>query len=207
MQADFLPEYSSLSESISTTFDSLISRVFRPKSGDVESAGAGRIFNGWAQSAARQSISLSTVKGARKVFEPIMRANYSIPIATGRLAPSFENGLAPITEDIAPYVRAIMVFDGRLKEYRDNIFAAWSQGQGGTGDKRKRKTRASRAALEGGDKASTRRERWFPDDTNYYGVQGTGRPEWQQILFDMGYFHVQPIVESAGGSSEPPSGD
>lgn len=131
-----------------------------------------------------------------------MRANYSMPIPTGRLAPSFENGFAPIAEDIAPYVRAIMGYDGRLKEYRDNLSAAWSQGQGV-----KRKTRASRAALEGGNKASTRRERWFPDDTNYYEVQATGRPEWQQILFDMGHFHVQPIVESAGGNTEPPSGD
>ncbi|OKP14990.1 Telomere length regulation protein elg1 [Penicillium subrubescens] len=207
LQADLLPEHPSLSESISTTFGSLISRVFRPKAEDIESAGASRIFNGWAQSAARQSVSPSTAKGFRKVFEPIIRANYSTPLAVGRAAPSFENGLAPITEDIAPYVRAILVFDGRLKEYRDNLFAAWSQGQGGTGDKRMRKTRASRAALEGGNKASTRKERWFPDDTNYYGIQGTGRPEWQQILFDMGYFHVQPVAESAEGSSESPSGD
>ncbi|GLI74224.1 hypothetical protein PoHVEF18_002459 [Penicillium ochrochloron] len=207
LQADLLPEYPSLSESISTTFGSLISRVFRPKAEDIESSGAGRIFNGWAQSAARQSVSPSTAKDFRKVFEPIIRANYSTSLAVGRAAPSFENGLAPITEDIAPYVRAIMVFDGRLKEYRDNLFAAWSQGQGGSGDKRMRKTRASRAALEGGNKASTRKERWFPDDTNYYGIQGTGRPEWQQILFDMGHFHVQLVAESAGGSSESPSGD
>jgi hypothetical protein len=207
LQADLLPEYPSLSESISTTFGSLISRVFRPKAEDIESSGAGRIFNGWAQSAARQSVSPSTAKDFRKVFEPIIRANYSTSLAVGRAAPSFENGLAPITEDIAPYVRAIMVFDGRLKVYRDNLFAAWSQGQGGSGDKRMRKTRASRAALEGGNKASTRKERWFPDDTNYYGIQGTGRPEWQQILFDMGHFHVQLVAESAGGSSESPSGD
>ncbi|OOQ88519.1 hypothetical protein PEBR_12489 [Penicillium brasilianum] len=207
LQADLLHEYSSLSESISTTFDSFISRVFRPKAEDVESAGAGRIFNAWAQSAARQSISPSIAKGFRKIFEPIMRTSYSASLSTGRPAPSFENGLAPITEDIAPYVRAIMAFDGRLKQYRDNLFLAWSQEQGGTGEKRMRKTRASRAALEGGNKASTRKETWFPDDTNYYGVQRTGRPEWQQILFDMGHFHVQPVADSAAGSSEPTSGN
>lgn len=207
LHADLLPQYSSLSESISTTFDSFISRVFRPKAEDIESAGAGRIFNAWAQSAARQSISPSIAKGFRKVFEPIMRTSYSASLSTGRPAPSFENGLAAITEDIAPYVRAIMVFDGRLKQYRDNLFAAWSQEQGKTGEKRMRKTRASRAALEGGNKASTRKERWFPDDTNYYGVQRTGRPEWQQILFDMGHFHVYPVADLAAGSSEPTSGD
>ncbi|KAF3385344.1 Telomere length regulation protein elg1 [Penicillium rolfsii] len=205
LQADLLPEYSSLSQSISTTFDSLISRVFRPEAEDIESASARRIFNGWAQSAARQSLSPSTARGFRKVFEPIMRANYSTALAVGRAAPSFENGLAPIAEDIAPYVRAIMVFDGRLKQYRDNLFAVWSQGQGGGGgggDKRMRKTRASRAALEGGNKASTRKERWFPDDLNYYGILSTGRPEWQQILYDMGHFHVEPVTESAGRTSE-----
>ncbi|KAJ5159540.1 uncharacterized protein N7482_006544 [Penicillium canariense] len=201
LQADLRPEYSLLSESVCTTFDSLLSRVFRPGAEDIESASADRIFSGWAKSAARRSVLPSTVNGFRKVFEPIMRVNHTMPVATGRLAPSFENGLAPITEDIAPYVRAIMVFDGRLKVYRDNLFAAWAQEQG-VGEKRMRTTRASRAALEGGDKTSTRKDRWFSDDINYYWVQSTGRPEWQHILFQMGHFHVQPVLEANGGNSD-----
>lgn len=118
-----------------------------------------------------------------------------MPLPPGRPAPSFENSLAPVTEDIAPYVRAIMVFDGRLMEYRDNLIAICSK-EGGNGKKRGRTTRASRAALEGGDKASTRKERWFPDDTNYFWVQNTGELEWQDALFQLGHFHVQTTFES-----------
>ncbi|KAJ5690729.1 hypothetical protein N7462_005121 [Penicillium macrosclerotiorum] len=194
LQADLQPEYPLLTESIGITFDAFISRVFRPSTENVEIAGATRIFNGWAKSAARRNILPSSLPGYRKVFEPLMRAPYYMP-ASGRHAPSFENSLAPITEDIAPYVRSIMVFDGRLKQYRDGLFAIWSQEEG-IGGKRMRTTRASRAALEGGDKASSRRERWFSDDINYYWVQGTGCTEWQQALYQMGHFHVQSIFES-----------
>jgi hypothetical protein len=194
LQADLRPEHSSLSENISITFNALLSRAFRPKTEDHETSSVARIFNGWTKAGARRMHFPSTLPAFQKVFEPIMRANYSMPIPTGRLAPSFESSLAPITEDIAPYVRAIMVFDGRLKEYRDSLRAILAR-EHGTGVKRGRTTRASRAALEGGDKASTRKERWFPDDTNYFWVQGTGNYEWQNILFQMGHFHVQPAVE------------
>ena len=194
LQADLRPEHSSLSENISVTFNALVSQTFRPKTEDHESSSVARIFNGWAKAGARRMHFPSTLPTFQKVFEPIMRVNYSMPIPTGRLAPSFENGLAPITEDIAPYVRAIMVFDGRLKEYRDNLSAILTR-ENGNCEKRGRTTRASRAALEGGDKAFTRKERWFPNDTNYFWVQATGKYEWQNILFQMGHFHVQPAME------------
>ncbi|KAJ5674528.1 uncharacterized protein N7477_004462 [Penicillium maclennaniae] len=194
LQADLRPEHSSLSENISLTFNALISRTFRPKTEDHESSSVARIFKGWTKDGARRMHFPNTLPNFQKVFEPLTRANYSMPIPTGRLAPSFENSLAPITEDIAPYVRAIMVFDGRLKEYRDKLRALLTR-EHGPGDKRGRTTRASRAALEGGDKASTRKERWFPDDTNYFWILGTGKYEWQNILFQMGHFHVQPAVE------------
>lgn len=125
-----------------------------------------------------------------------MRANYSIPTPTARHAPSFENGLAPITEDLAPYIRAIMAFDGRLQQYRHTLFQLMMQENGG-GEKRSRNTRASRAALEGGDKASVRKERWFTADAPYYKIQGTAGPAWQESLFRMGYFHIQPAIEAA----------
>lgn len=191
LQTDLDPEYSSLSESIGLTFDSLISRTYRAPAQDIETESISRIFNGWSQISAARQVYPSAKAGFQKVFEPIMRARYTA--TPGRLAPSFENSLSPITEDLAPYIRSIMVFDGRLKEYRDHLHAIWAQDQG-RGDTRVRTTRASRAALEGSDKAFTRRERWFPDETNYFLVQRTGMPEWQQALFQMGYFHVQPMT-------------
>ncbi|KAJ5760317.1 hypothetical protein N7520_007473 [Penicillium odoratum] len=194
LQSDLLPEYSSLSENISMTSAALISRTFRPTDDDIESVYTTRISNGWGQLAARRQIYPSTKPGFQKVFGPIMRARHNT--STGRLAPSFEHGLSTITEDLAPYIRGIMVFDCRLKVYRDNLHAVWAQEQG-QGEVRARTTRASRAALEGSDKAFTRRERWFPEDTNYFSVQGTGKSDWQQALFQMGYFHVQPAVQVA----------
>jgi DNA polymerase III delta prime subunit len=194
LQADLRPEHSSLSEKIGLTFNALISRSFRPRKEDHESYSVARIFKGWTKDGARRLHFPNTLPTFQKVFEPIRRANYSLPIPNGRLAPSFENSLAPITEDIAPYIRAIMVFDGRLKEYRDNLCAVLTR-EHSSGEKRGRTTRASRAALEGGDKASTRKERWFPEDTNYFWVLGTGNYEWQKILYQMGHFHIQPSLE------------
>ena len=190
-----------MSEPISVTFGALLSTVYHPLDKDIESTAATRIFNSWAKSSARGRIFPQTKAGFQKVFEPIMRANYSFPQPTGRIAPSFDNGLAPITEDIAPYIRGIMVFDGRLKIYRDNLYAAWSH-EYGQGEKRARTTRASRAALEGSDKAFTRRERWFPDDTNYHLVQNTGMPEWQTCLFHLGHFQLPPVEANSGNQHE-----
>lgn len=206
LHADFRPEYSALSETISVSFNALLSQEFRAKGEDIESSSVDRIFNGWSQSAARRHKFPSNLPAIQKVFEPIMRANYTMPLPSGRQAPSFENGLAPITEDLAPYIRAIMVFDGRLKEYRDNLIEICSN-ESGKGKKRGRTTRASRAALEGGDKASTRKERWFPDDTNYYWVQSTGKPEWQDALFQMGHFRVQPTIESTQDTGDTTSSE
>lgn len=124
-----------------------------------------------------------------------MRPNYSVPTLNARHAPSFENSLAPITEDLAPYIRAIMAFDGRLQQYRHNLFQLTMQAHGG-GEKRSRNTRASRAALEGGDKASVRKDRWFTIDAPYYKIQATAGPAWQEALFQQGYFHIQPTLET-----------
>ncbi|KAJ5488594.1 hypothetical protein N7539_003484 [Penicillium diatomitis] len=207
LQADLLPSYSSLNSSITTTFGSMISLHFRPPVEDLEIASANTIFKSWAKSAERLHTNVSSPRILRKTFEPIMRASPSTVSLSPRMAPSFENGLAPITEDIAPYVRAIMSYDGRLQEYRDSLYSVLVQDKVVHSEKRKRTTRASRAALEGGNKASTRKERWFSNDTNYLAIQRTGCPEWQQILFDMGYFHVQPVTELTESCSEPLSSE
>ncbi|KAJ5356910.1 hypothetical protein N7517_011519 [Penicillium concentricum] len=207
LHTELRTEYSSLSETVSSTFDALISRHFRPTAAeDLESLYANRVLSKSIVSAMPPQTPPSTLPQFQRIFEPIMRANYSNPTPTARHAPSFENGLAPITEDLAPYIRAIMAFDGRLQQYRERLFELTAQ-EHGHGEKRSRTTRASRAALEGGDKASTRKERWFALDTPYYKVQGTAGPEWQHVLFQMGYFHVQPMVEAPPERSDHVLGD
>lgn len=199
IQADLRPEYSSLSQEINITTAALLSRHFRAPHDNVETSSTNRLFSGWTKLAMRSQVYPSNKAGFQKVFGPIMRARHYT--STGRLAPSFESSLSIITEDLAPYIRGIMTFDGRLKAYRDHLYSIWVTEQG-AGDRRGRTTRASRAALEGSDKAFTRRERWFPDETNYFSVQGTGSPDWQNVLYQMGYFHVQPAVEP-----QPPTPD
>lgn len=89
-----------------------------------------------------------------------------------RLAPSLDSPRSILACDIAPYVRSTVNYDQRLEQQRDEAFS--SQGKKG------RTTRAARAAAEGGDKASTRRERWFPESLNLQAVLQTGNnwPQW-----------------------------
>ncbi|MCJ1281488.1 hypothetical protein MMC26_000808 [Xylographa opegraphella] len=85
--------------------------------------------------------------------------------------------LSSIVCDIAPYVRSIVRYDICLEERRVRLSDLLSHG-GRSG--KPRRTRASRAALEGGSKAHTRRERWFPKSTNFGLVLQTGGEEWQR---------------------------
>ena len=86
--------------------------------------------------------------------------------------------ISTIVLDIAPYVRSIVCYDIRLEEQRLELSNLLSQG-GRSG--KPRRTRASRAALEGGSKAHTRRERWFPKTTNFGLVLQTGGAGWQKV--------------------------
>jgi sorting nexin-8 len=110
------------------------------------------------------------------IFEPMTVEKPTFPPAPGRLAPSLEGPTSIIATDVAPYIRSIVTFDQRLEQQREIL----------TGDlqgKRVRKTRAARAALEGGSKANIRREKWFSEKTDFDKVMqtaGTGWPIWTQ---------------------------
>ncbi|MCJ1314013.1 hypothetical protein MMC25_007693 [Agyrium rufum] len=89
---------------------------------------------------------------------------------------TLDGTLGPIVEDVAPYVRSTVAYDIRLEEQRTRLNSLMSER--GLGGKRQRTTRASRAALEGGNKANTRRERWFPKTLNFASVLQTGGEGW-----------------------------
>ena len=115
-----------------------------------------------------------------KIFEPIARSNKPLlGISKGPQISTFDGSLSTITEDLAPYVRSIVSYDLRLEEHRRLLSSVLSQS--GKNGKRQRTTRASRAALEGGSKAHTRRERWFPINTNFDSVLQSGGERWQDI--------------------------
>lgn len=114
------------------------------------------------------------------VFEPIARSNQPVlGIPKGPQISTFDGSLSIITEDLAPYVRSIVSYDLRLEEHRRLLSSVLSEP--GKSGKRQRTTRASRAALEGGSKAHTRRERWFPNNTNFDSVLHSGGEHWQDV--------------------------
>ena len=110
-------------------------------------------------------------------FSPI--ASSPKAFSRGPYISSFDNTQSVIVEEVAPYVRSIVSYDIRLEEQRLRLNSLLSEGA--RNGKRIRTTRASRAALEGGSKASTRRERWFPGSTNFASVLQTGGSNWQHV--------------------------
>ena len=99
-----------------------------------------------------------------------------LPVSPGRKAPSLDNAALSIVTEVAPYVRSIVSHDQRLEQIRHEL-------SGGHGAKRQRRTRASRAALEGGSKDSTRRDKWFPEGLDFLAVTATGNG-WQQMRLE-----------------------
>jgi sorting nexin-8 len=111
--------------------------------------------------------SLPPLNALATAFEPLMVEKLQFPSSSGRLAPSLDTSSASLMTDIAPYIRSIVRYDQRLEVQR-NVLAGALQGT------KTRKTRAARAALEGGSKASTRDEKWFPKKTDYAAILRTG---------------------------------
>ena len=136
---------------------------------------------------------------------PVAKPDCGYPPPSGGAELAFEYGQQSIVEDLAPYVRSIVAFDLRLENYRRELSGLLSGDAKGT--KRMRTTRASRAALEGGSKAETRKERWFSSAVNVQRILATGNREWQDLLVQNGYFTVPVALEQATMEhSELPSG-
>ncbi|KAL9040637.1 MAG: hypothetical protein Q9214_004406, partial [Letrouitia sp. 1 TL-2023] len=113
--------------------------------------------------------------GLNAAFEPLAKTSKSLSSWT---LSAFNAPIAILLTDLAPYIRSIISFDLRLEEHRRQLSLLT---QGNYDGKRMRTTRASRAALEGGSKSTTRRERWFPPSTNFGLVLQSGGPDWQKI--------------------------
>lgn len=92
------------------------------------------------------------------------------------LAPSsFDRPLSLVTLDLAPYVRSIVAYEQVLETQRIRLGNLLSEGGRA---KRVRMTRASRTAMEGGERGTKRRERWFCKDLSFELVMGTAGRSW-----------------------------
>lgn len=99
-----------------------------------------------------------------------------LPGAPGRKSPTFDTCSTALVTEVAPYIRAIVVHDQELEQFRTEINVDGSS-QGS--NRKQRKTRASRAAQEGTNKASTRRDKWFVEALDFNAVLATGGG-WQR---------------------------
>jgi sorting nexin-8 len=115
-----------------------------------------------------------SVRELADAFEPIMEDRRTFPPTAGRAAASLDGASKEIATDLAPYIRSIVAFDRRLEVQRDEMSG------GGFQSTQQRKTRAARAALEGGDKSKTRRDRWFPSGLDFDAVLKTCPRGWYE---------------------------
>lgn len=88
----------------------------------------------------------------------------------------FARPFANIATDVAPILRSIARSDLQLEDERNRLSSVLAEP--GHKTKRQRTTRAARAALEGGNKESTRKERWLPKELDYKAVLKTGGHDW-----------------------------
>ena len=133
-------------------------------------------------------------------FDPLAEpAKRSVSHPTGLVLSEFDRSTSLLVEDLAPYVRSIIAYDLRLEQERLRLSNLLSQG--GRDGKRSRTTRASRAALEGGSKTHTRRERWLPAGTNATLVLRTGGQGWQEIAAEYSLQREGDGVADDAGSS------
>ncbi|KAF2995663.1 hypothetical protein E8E13_001775 [Curvularia kusanoi] len=92
------------------------------------------------------------------------------------LATSLDRTFSLVTLDIAPYVRSIVAHEQVLEAQRIRLGNLLSEGGGRV--KRGRTTKASRTAMEGGERAAKRRERWFHRDLSFEAVMRTAGTGW-----------------------------
>ncbi len=115
-------------------------------------------------------------------FGPIaVPSRLPLPAHRGSHISSFDGPMSSIFEDLAPYVRSIIFYDMKLEEHRLQLNSLLAQN--GRNGKRMRTTRASHAALEGGNKAHTRREKWFPVESNFTLILQSGGDGWQELAW------------------------
>ena len=127
-------------------------------------------------------------------FDPI--AVSATETHTAHLTPSvFDRTLNLIVLDVAPWVRSIVSYDHRLMLERKRLSSLLSEGGK---KKRMRNTRSAYSALEGGERKTTRRERYFQGSVSTILVLNTGLKAWQDAAKDA----MGETEESASASPE-----
>ncbi|KAI9742084.1 MAG: hypothetical protein M1834_000474 [Cirrosporium novae-zelandiae] len=184
LQADVCPKYTTCSAQMTSASFSgaalvINTQIRKPMSTDVEEDAARTVMKLRGQPLKQGKLTRARISTA---FDAIAEPPQQFPSpSSGRHPNAIDQNLAVLTEDVAPFVRSIVAFDIHLEEERLRLSNLLSQGGQGT-IRKIRTTRASRAALEGGSKARTRRERWFSKRVNPATVLKTGGSQWQEAV-------------------------
>ncbi|OAR01575.1 hypothetical protein LLEC1_00874 [Akanthomyces lecanii] len=111
-------------------------------------------------------------------FDPIAVSPKAV--ASMSLDPSvFDRTMTIIVTEVAPWVRGIVHYDDDLMQDRQRLNELL--GDGGR-RKRMRTTRSAYSALEGGERRTTRKERYFGDCLSTEAVMHTAGEGWQESL-------------------------
>ncbi|KAL8752433.1 MAG: hypothetical protein Q9199_005744 [Rusavskia elegans] len=146
---------------------------------------------------ANKGIGAVSRQGLRAAFLPLSKPSVGSSAGRGPLISGLDSQVSVVVEDIAPYIRTIVSYDLRLEQHRRQLDLGF---HGERSSKRARTTRASRAALEGGSKAHTRRERWFPANTEFQAVLETGGLGWQEEVFSKSRIGGSDANDDSGAS-------
>jgi hypothetical protein len=184
LQGDVCSDLSSMKSNLASTIRVLSRPDWISRSTFKEANLIERVKNQQPSISREASVRAKLNSAFEAIIDPPQRFGDSAP---GRLSGSFDSPTPVNAEDLAPYVRCIVASDMRLEQQRLELSKLLSRG-GPSG--KTRTTRASRAALEGGNKATTRRERYLPKATNFSQVLSTGQKSWQEALVS--------FVEEAG---------
>ncbi|KAL4903293.1 hypothetical protein BDW74DRAFT_169166 [Aspergillus multicolor] len=191
LHADLVPDYTNLTLDIGSTYQALVGRALR-QVGEADSKDM--LTTNLFEAVSKPKAAHSHGKELLDALVPAIKPGCETPPPNGGVELAFEYGERSIAEDVTPYVRSIVAFDLRLENYRRELGGLLSGNERDT--KRMRTTRASRAALEGGTKAETRKERWFSPALNVQRILATGNKEWQDLLVQNGYFTQTPSLAS-----------
>lgn len=204
LEAELICSPACPSAPLSQALASLARESLLHRTEDACISGAATVLNPLTESSAISVLDAS--------FQPEPKAltRYDIALAFDPLAISdkalinsldpsvFDRTLRLIVLDVAPYVRGITAYDNRLMQERTKLSSLLSEGGNGKGKKRMRTTRAAMSALEGGERRSTRGERWFKGVGSGL-VMRTGGDGWAEAAraeFEAQAHLLAPIEES-----------
>ncbi|CAK1362304.1 unnamed protein product [Cercospora beticola] len=186
IQTDEAIDYSNMSKDLLVTMTLSAWKTYEVNPSAVQSS---RILNSIPAKRAQAAREQPLKRADFTCFDPIS-APEEVSLSNPDLKISvFDGTLRNIVLDLAPYVRSIVQYDFALEEQRQRLSLLDTSGEGGgegRRTKRARTTRAARSALEGSQRSSTRRDRWFTNDLDGSAVLATAGKDWPRLTYEGG---------------------